>query len=124
MRDKFVITDHPIEPLPPTYLWFYRHNRKLGVKEMPDSEGAYYLGQYWLREARRRNPEGKYRFAIGQPVYVVEWKSGRVKKSIHRVALPNLEEAQEKVKEWSTNKGQAHYIEIKVGYEWTWHSLK
>lgn len=80
------------------------------------------MGQYWLRKARRKYPERKYRFALGQPVYVARQIKHGKEKAVFSIPFTTLEEAKERVNQWEGNMSHAYYAEIRVAYEWEWFS--
>lgn len=128
---ELVLTKLPLDPQPPYILWFYRHMCRLGYKTYPNLEEAYFIGQYWLRVARRKYPERRYRFALGEPVYValqLDTKRGIIR---NKVPFLVLEEAQRRLKQWETREGKKGWngnlvdsqLDIVVGYEWEWHQI-
>ena len=107
---ELVITKIPLDPKPEYIIWFYLHMRKLGYKTYPTLEEAYYMGQFWLRKARRKFPERKYRFALGEPVYVVQLFGNSDQEPRQQMPFTTLEKAHERAKQWKAQ------INTPIGY--------
>lgn len=119
-RGNLVYTDLSLDEVNGHLVWFYRHQRRLGVRSYPSVEEAYYMGKYWLSKSQRRFPDRKYRFALGELVYVARrlWKKNQ--QEIFVVSFATLTEAQEQVKRWEAGKGAGYVNEIVVAYRWEW----
>ncbi|MCI4667455.1 MAG: hypothetical protein MRZ79_04785 [Bacteroidia bacterium] len=117
-RLTIVKEDPEGKPLP-CIIWFYRHQRKIGSKTFPTIEEAYYVGQYWLRKGRRLYPDRKYRFALGEPVYIAQVILNKSGKAIFQEVFTSLEEAKARLKLTKHSKF-THSEKIEVGYEWEW----
>lgn len=132
---QLVLTKLPLDPEPQYILWFYHHMRRLGHRSYPTLEEAYHMGQYWLRKGRRQYPGRRYRFALGEPLYVaLQLRQHRGKTVIsEKASFLDLEDAQQRVYDWEQrarktawggNSVKVFHTQIVVGYEWAWHQLK
>ena len=125
---KLVLTKIPLDTEPQYILWFYHHMRKLGYRRLPTLDEAYHLGQYWLRKGRRQFPERKYRFALGEPLYVaLQLGTYRGETVIHSKApFLTLREAETYARKWSQggtrivwngNTAKEYQVKIVIGYD-------
>ena len=132
---ELVLTKLPLEPQPEYVLWFYHHMRRLGFRTYPSVHEGYHMGYFWLRKARRLYPERRYRFALGEPVYVaLEMGESQNKEAVrNKASFLTLAEAQARVQEWGNRPGEKAWnsktykdnsTRIVIGYEWVWHHLK
>ena len=120
---ELILTKLSLDPRPEYVLWFYHHMRKLGYRTYPTLHEAYHMRYYWLRKARRLYPNRRYRFAIGEPVYVACHISGFGKRSHkEKIAFLTHDEAKAYIKE-QKNRFKDDVYTIEIGYEWAWYRL-